>query len=195
MIPFAFLINNQRDTVLSLLEASNVQDRSSLDILIHTWCENAETFQGFWPTRISTLALSQLYTAERQSLQNLMVKGDIIVKPETQNGGSSVRFYLSSPCNVEHNRVSSHYDQITNEDKYEAIQCARDIILNMVFVAPHEFTSIPFPVKALKILVHDLRTNGESAALNGQNFDVDSDDGVSSYSYPVRTAQLSTDAP
>lgn len=47
--------------------------------------------------------------------------------------------------------------------------------------APHEFTSIPFPVKALKILVHDLRSGGESAAIGGQGeeFDIDSDDDVS----------------
>ncbi|KZP10073.1 ARM repeat-containing protein, partial [Athelia psychrophila] len=138
VIPFAFLINNQRDTVLDLLESTNIQERSSLDIFINTWCENAETFQGFWPTRISTLALSQLYLDQRQSLQNLMVKGDIIVKPET-----------------------------------------RDVIMtrSRTKTTPHEFTSVPFPVKALKLLVHDLRTNGESATMNGQTFDVDSDDG------------------
>lgn len=36
-------------------------------------------------------------------------------------------------------------------------------------------------MKALKILVHDLRSGGESAAINGQGeeFDVESDDGVS----------------
>ncbi|KAF7974899.1 hypothetical protein HWV62_11051 [Athelia sp. TMB] len=138
VIPFAFLINNQRDTVLDLLESTNIQDRSSLDILIHTWCENAETFQGFWPTRISTLALSQLYIAERQSLQHMMVKGDIIVKPET-----------------------------------------RDVIMtrSRTKTTPHEFTSVSFPVKALKLLVHDLRTNGESATMSGPAFDVDSDDG------------------
>lgn len=104
VIPFAFLIYNQRDTVLSLLESTEIQGRSSLDILIQTWCENAETFQGFWPTRISSLALSQLYAAERPSLQNLMVKGDIIVKPETQNGNvSQLRpeyWYLMSPLLV-----------------------------------------------------------------------------------------------
>jgi hypothetical protein len=86
VIPFTFLINNQRDTVLALLESMNVQGRSGLDILIQTWCENAETFQGFWPSRISTMALCQLFVSERPSLQNLMVKGDIIVKPEAQNG-------------------------------------------------------------------------------------------------------------
>jgi len=85
VIPFCFLINNQRDTVLSLLESTQIQGRSGLDIFIQTWCENAETFQGFWPNRVSSLAMSQLYLSERPSLQNLMVKGDIIVKPETNN--------------------------------------------------------------------------------------------------------------
>jgi len=47
VVPFCFLIHNQRDTVLSLLESTDVQGRSGLDILIHTWCENAETFQGY----------------------------------------------------------------------------------------------------------------------------------------------------
>ena len=72
--------------MLDLLEGMNVDGRSGLDILIQTWCENAETFQGFWPSRISALALSSLFASERPSLQNLTVKGDIIVKPETKNG-------------------------------------------------------------------------------------------------------------
>ncbi len=32
------------------------------------------------------MALSQLFVCERPSLLNLMVKGDLIVKPETKNG-------------------------------------------------------------------------------------------------------------
>jgi hypothetical protein len=54
-------------------------------------------------------------------------------------------------------------------------------LIHFILAVPHEFTSIPFPVKALKILVHDLRSGGESAAINGQgeDFEVDSDDGVS----------------
>ncbi|KAF8634940.1 hypothetical protein AX15_000671 [Amanita polypyramis BW_CC] len=130
VIPFAFLINNQRDTVLSLLESMQVQDRSALEIIINTWCENAETFQGFWAARISTLALSQLFISERLSLQSLTVKGDIIVKPETQN-------------------------------------------------APHEFSSVPFPIKALKIIVRELQSGGDSAiitARGGNTLHVESDD-------------------
>ena len=86
IIPFAFLIHNQRDTVLDLLEGQSVDDTPALEILIRTWCENAETFQGFWAPRISTLALCSLFASERPSLHNVIVKGDLVVKPETKNG-------------------------------------------------------------------------------------------------------------
>ncbi|KIJ66488.1 hypothetical protein HYDPIDRAFT_174567 [Hydnomerulius pinastri MD-312] len=137
VIPFVFLIHNQADTVLGMLETTTVQGRTALDVLIQTWCENAETFQGFWPTRISTLALSRLYVSGRPSLQNLMVKGDIIIKPETKN-------------------------VIMTRSRTKT--------------TPHEFTSVTFPVKALKLLVHDLRSKGESTAFPGGEGFVDSDD-------------------
>ncbi|KAG6841729.1 hypothetical protein C0991_007615 [Blastosporella zonata] len=132
VIPFAFLIiNNQRDTVLSLLETIELPHGSGLEGLINTWCENAETFQGFWPSRISTLGLIQLFVSERPSLQNLIVKGDIIVNTTNRN-------------------------------------------------TPTQFTPIPFPVKALKLLLHDVQSGGESATMSaqggGETYDVDSDD-------------------
>ena len=97
IIPFAFLIHNQRDTVLALLEGLSVEGTPALEILIRTWCENAETFQGFWPPRISTLALCSLFASERPSLQGLIVKGDIIVKPETKNGEWVLALYALPP--------------------------------------------------------------------------------------------------
>ncbi|KAF8346879.1 armadillo-type protein [Amanita rubescens] len=141
IVPFAFLINNQRDTVLSLVESMQVQHRTALEILVNTWCENAETFQGFWASRISALALSQLFLSDRQSLQKLTVKGDIIVKPETQN-------------------------VIMTRSRAKQ--------------TPHEFTSVPFHVKALKLLVRELQLGGESATITargGAAEDLDSDDG------------------
>lgn len=47
-------------------------------------------------------------------------------------------------------------------------------------IVPHEFSSIPFPTKALKILIHELQSSGESGALSGQTdaIDAESDDGV-----------------
>ena len=53
--------------------------------------------------------------------------------------------------------------------------------------APHEFTSVPFPVKALKLLVHDLRSGGDSATIPKVDLDVDSDDGVRAFSVPLPT--------
>ncbi|RDX47886.1 ARM repeat-containing protein [Lentinus brumalis] len=141
IIPFAFLIHNQRDTVLDLLEGLSVDGTPALEILVRTWCENAETFQGFWAPRISTLALSSLFASERPSLQNIAVKGDLIVKPETKN-------------------------VIMTRSKTKQI--------------PTEFTSVPFPVKALKLLLHDLQTGGEAASMgfSAKDFsDVASDDG------------------
>ncbi|KAF9445285.1 ARM repeat-containing protein [Macrolepiota fuliginosa MF-IS2] len=153
--PFAFLINNQRDTILDLLESTNIGGRSGLDILIQTWCENAETFQGLWASRISTLALSQLLTSERPSLQNLTVKGELIVKAETR-------------------------DVIMTRSKTKK-----------TVAAPHEFTSIPFPGKALKLIIHDLQSNGDSATITaqGHTFDVDSDDGDEEWTEEERQHQ------
>ncbi|KAH8835042.1 ARM repeat-containing protein [Flagelloscypha sp. PMI_526] len=88
LIPFAFLINNQRDAMLDLLESTVLDGRSGLDIFIQTFCENAETFQGDWPRRQCIFALTQLYSAAsagRASLLNMTVKGDLIIKPETKN--------------------------------------------------------------------------------------------------------------
>lgn len=102
VVPFTYLIYKQRDTVLSLLESTNINGRSGLDIFIQTWCENAETFQGFWPSRLSTIALTQLFVSERPSLQNLIVKGDIIIKPETKNGESLVTVAASYNMHISH---------------------------------------------------------------------------------------------
>jgi len=46
---------------------------------------------------------------------------------------------------------------------------------------PPQFTRVQFPVKALKLLLHELQTNGEVSTLAGPTapLDPESDDGVS----------------
>lgn len=122
VIPFAYLIHSMQNEVLGLLESTNINGRSGLDILMQTWCENAETFQGFWPTRVSTLALAQLYLDGRPSLSGLLVKGDYIVKEETKN-------------------------VIMTRSRTKAI--------------PHEFTTVAFPVKAIKLLANEAQREEE----------------------------------
>jgi hypothetical protein len=180
IVPFAFLINNEPDTILSLLESINDNGRSGLDILIQTWCENAETFQGFWPSRVSTLALSKLFASGRPSLQNLTVKGDLIVRQETRN--SEYRYYLARIV------VILSDEAIMTRSKTKNSERAHSAFLKVIhgtdpynFLAPHEFTSISFPVKALKIIVHDIQSGGDAATISAAQpkaYAVESDDEV-----------------
>lgn len=91
VIPFAFLVYNHCDAVLDLLESTRVgeEGRLGLDVMLNTWTENAATFQSFWPTRISALALCTLLRSGRPSLQTVVVKGDIIITATTKNSGHS----------------------------------------------------------------------------------------------------------
>jgi hypothetical protein len=91
IIPFAFLVYTHCDAVLDLLESTRVgeEGRLGLDVMLNTWAENAATFQGFWPTRISALALCTLLRAGRPSLQTIVVKGDIIITAAFKNSGYS----------------------------------------------------------------------------------------------------------
>ncbi|KAJ3527044.1 hypothetical protein NM688_g8180 [Phlebia brevispora] len=129
--PFVFLIHNgHRDTVLSLLESMDINGRTGLDVFVNTWCENAEVLQGFWTPRMSTLAFIDMFQCDRPSLRNLLVKGDLIIKPETRN-------------------------VIMTRSRTKAI--------------PNEFTMIPFHLKALKILVNELRSGGEPSGLRSSD--------------------------
>ena len=49
---------------------------------------------------------------------------------------------------------------------------------------PPQFTRVPFPVKALKLLLHELQTNGEVASMAAPTAPIDtgSDDGDSDWS-------------
>jgi hypothetical protein len=49
---------------------------------------------------------------------------------------------------------------------------------------PPQFTRVPFPVKALKLLLHELQTNGEAASIAAPTapLDTGSDDGDSDWS-------------
>ena len=62
------------------------------------------------------------------------------------------------------------------------LTCCTDWVMYHFLLAPHEFTQIPFAVKALKIIIHDLQSGGESATIAAasgfKSVDVESDDGV-----------------
>jgi len=87
LIPFALLIHTQRDTVLQLLESTQVPDtgRSGLEVFVEAFCENVTTFQGFYPQRVSNWRCAIFSYRRDRALQGLHVKGNMVIKPEMSN--------------------------------------------------------------------------------------------------------------
>ncbi|GAA5921433.1 hypothetical protein JCM3775_003046 [Rhodotorula graminis] len=93
VLPFAYLIHQQLENVLSLLESLTVPSgagqpgRPALEVLLSAWCDYAGDFQGFWNQKVSSVALSQLYAASaaRETLQHVQVKGDLVVTEANAN--------------------------------------------------------------------------------------------------------------
>ncbi|TIA71942.1 hypothetical protein E3P89_01920 [Wallemia ichthyophaga] len=143
VIPFTYLIHTRREVILEYLSNTAVLDVNSnsmvsgLEVLLRMWCDNAETFRGFWAIRISTLALVDLYTSQDPRLDSVMVKGDQIIDESNRN-------------------------TIMTRSKTRN--------------APIEFTSIPFPLKAIKLLLGEIQNVGTSAAKSNTVKDVDEDD-------------------
>ncbi|GAA5825501.1 hypothetical protein JCM5353_005327 [Sporobolomyces roseus] len=148
VLPFAYVIDQQVDTALTLLESIVVPpslpgspSRPALEVLLSAWCDYANDFQGFWNQKLSTIALSKLYAASsRTSLQQMQVKGDLL---------------------------------LTNENKNVIMTRAR------ARQNPDQFPPIPFPAKALKLLIHEAQ-NASSQGQDGSKAvpdDAESDDG------------------
>lgn len=89
ILPFAFLMRDQCDVVLDLLEGMRVpaaegdELMTGLQVLASKWAENGETIQGYWAQRLSTVALTRLLSSGRASLQSTLVQGDEI--PDESN--------------------------------------------------------------------------------------------------------------
>lgn len=135
IIPYAYLIQKDPTSVLDLLEKITLENgQNGLQVLLSSWCENAETFIGNWATRVSHAALTQLFMTQRPSLDQIRVKGDLIITAATSN------------VIVTRSRAKQ---------------------------TPHEYSQIPFKLKALKLIINVLQLNGESATLGGTNVDFD----------------------
>ncbi|KDE03266.1 hypothetical protein MVLG_06259 [Microbotryum lychnidis-dioicae p1A1 Lamole] len=89
ILPFAYLIHKQADTVLALLEgitvASPTGPRPALQVLLSSWSENVDVFQGSWALKASTLALAELFLSPRPSLSQIVVRGDLLLTDANRN--------------------------------------------------------------------------------------------------------------
>ncbi|CAG8772464.1 9844_t:CDS:10, partial [Gigaspora margarita] len=80
---FAHLTLNQKSTVINFMSESVINGKNGLDILLNTWLENHDSFQGHYNIKISAIALSELFLSCDPRIQNIKVKGDLIIKPSS----------------------------------------------------------------------------------------------------------------
>ncbi|KAG1180299.1 hypothetical protein G6F70_000463 [Rhizopus microsporus] len=85
---FAHLIISQQETVFNYLCNIQISGKSGLEILMTTWCDNYDSFSGYYTLKVSAVALSKMFLANDPRLQNIHVKGEIVVNP---NGGIVTR--------------------------------------------------------------------------------------------------------
>lgn len=96
---FAHLFISQQETVFQFLCNTEINGKSGLEILMTTWCDNYDSFSGYYTMKVSAIALSKIYSSSDPRLSNVTVKGEIIVNP---NAGIVTR-----------SRAKRHPDQYT----------------------------------------------------------------------------------
>ncbi|KAI5452485.1 hypothetical protein NCC49_000648 [Naganishia albida] len=87
ILPFAYLFTVARDMTLDLLEKMQVSSaaepgvtKNALEVVIKAWCDEAvDTIQGTYSIKVNDMAMTQLLVSQRPSLQNIIVKGDLII--------------------------------------------------------------------------------------------------------------------
>ncbi|RUS18224.1 hypothetical protein BC937DRAFT_89014 [Endogone sp. FLAS-F59071] len=79
VLVFAHLILSQQEIVIEFLANVNIEGRSGLQVLMNAWCENYESFQGYYSLKVSAIALSKLFLSTDSRVQSLTVQGDLIV--------------------------------------------------------------------------------------------------------------------
>ncbi|KAI8338795.1 armadillo-type protein [Choanephora cucurbitarum] len=78
---FAHLFIAQQETVFQFLCDAQINGRNGLEILMTTWCDNYDSFSGYYTMKVSAIALSKIFLSSDPRLLNITVKGDIVVNP------------------------------------------------------------------------------------------------------------------
>ena len=92
IIPFAYLFGTEHtEQTIDLLTSFppvNLPDGTStpaLDLVLNSWCETAETITGSWNIRVNDLGLAKLFALPYPAIQNVMVRGDLIITDANRN--------------------------------------------------------------------------------------------------------------
>ncbi|KAI8992357.1 armadillo-type protein, partial [Pilobolus umbonatus] len=76
---FVHLIISQQETTLRFLCDMQIEGKSGIEILMKTWCDNYDSFSGYYTLKLSAIALSKIYLVNDPRIQSITVKGDIVV--------------------------------------------------------------------------------------------------------------------
>ncbi|KAI9193443.1 armadillo-type protein [Polychytrium aggregatum] len=143
VIVFAHLIQSQLEKVVEFLDGLLVGGQKGLAILLKTWCEHYDSFQGSYALKVSATSLTKLFESSDPRIQSIAVRGDLVAT----TSGIKTRSQAKK--------------------------------------APEVYTSVPFPAKVIKLMLHDLINMRDinaqddkvaSAFLNGDGFTDDEDD-------------------
>lgn len=119
-------MHTQSDTVLSLLESielpatSKTATQSALQLLLTNWSENVDVFQGYWNLRVSTVALTQLFISSRASLDQIRVRGDMLITVANSNSKELSYIIYNAQCSLLTNAFHdcSYHDPSPGEKQY-----------------------------------------------------------------------------
>lgn len=164
ILPFAYLMHSQTDTVLDLLESVNIDGRNGVEILLPAWTENVDSILGFWNIRISTVALSKLILTNRASINKLTVKGDLIVNAANSGSECSLLVHLRGRILTAIYRNHDTF-KITEECAQVSAPACRFGLTSFPSTGPDQYTQIPFKAKAFRIILKELEQNTEAVEL------------------------------
>ncbi|KAI9258508.1 armadillo-type protein [Sporodiniella umbellata] len=132
---FAHLIISQQDTVFDYLRSTEIDGTSGLKVLMTTWCDNYDSFSGYYTLKVSAIALSRIYMVNDPLLLNIQVKGEIVVNP---NAGIVTRSRAKK-----------------NPDQYTAIPVAAKIIKLLIADTANALTADQTNVEDLESVGDD----------------------------------------
>ncbi|KAG0243915.1 armadillo-type protein [Mortierella sp. GBAus27b] len=76
---FAQLCLNQHEVVINFLSGLNVNGRNGLTIVMGAWLANHADFTGVYNQKVSTVALTKIFTSGDARIAAVQVQGDLIV--------------------------------------------------------------------------------------------------------------------
>lgn len=163
--------------------------RQAIEVLLASWCDNVDVFQGYWNLKLSyvrscscrrartltpppssrrTVALTQLFLSARPSLSAVQVKGDLLL---TAANSATIM-----------TRAKARKSEPARQRRCLKCTC----LLYSHHTDPDQFPPIPFPAKVLKVLIKEVQNSisddragvaGAGAAGMGEGDDAESDDG------------------